>query len=85
MLRKFLDARGIGLAALALAVALTAAPGAAAAPRGDDGLGWAGPFAWLGEVLSSLFGASEGELGPDMDPDGSSAGGDLGPTMDPDG
>ncbi|MEM7480097.1 MAG: hypothetical protein AAF481_02890 [Acidobacteriota bacterium] len=47
---------------------------------------------WLMQWIESLFGASEGEAGPDMDPDGISSAvpsdpnhGEAGPDMDPDG
>lgn len=82
------------LAALALAAALVvatlpvlAAPSDAStgAPTGAEAIwGW-----WnaLTTTVSSLFGASEGDAGPSMDPDGLNVndGGDAGAGMDPNG
>lgn len=85
------------LAAAALAVALLAAlalPVTAAPPAVDDGApGWhplldglwhrvASTFGWRAEAS----GTDDGNLGPDMDPNGLSASddnGNLGPEMDP--
>lgn len=72
------------LAACLLLVTAWAAP-AAAAPRAAEPAPWAQPLAWFAGLIEAIFGA-DGDLGPEMDPNGLQAGsGDLGPGMDPNG
>lgn len=78
-----------GITAVVFAAALTVA---GAQPAAAEGFGWRSAWDWLAgfwglstQVSTPVFDASEGDAGPEIDPDGATTQGDCGAEIDPDG